>query len=72
MNTLLAGAAAWAAEITPAQWLAIGLIVLFAGGLIISLFEDYWLAVEKAFEGHGVGHDDMADVHQRTWPEYWQ
>ena len=63
--------ATWAAHVSPAQWVLLGLIVFLLAMLIAAYFQDFWLALERSFEGHGVGKDDMAQIHERTWPEYW-
>lgn len=63
--------AAWAAAITPAQWFVIGLVLLLLGVMVIHAFVDCCLQVEELFKHHGVGRDDMAEMHERTWPEYW-
>lgn len=72
VTSMLAALAACASNVSPAQWVLIGLIAFLLLMLVVAAFEDYWLAVEQAFQGHGVGRDDMKEVHERTWPEYWQ
>jgi hypothetical protein len=60
-----------AAQITPAQWILIGLVVFLVAMLVVYYFEDYWLAIEDALEGHGLGRELDASPRLDQWLGAW-